>query len=96
MSYEQEDIEFYPAHQLMSQGLSSINELIIKHMKGKINNQVISLLEEKKYSQAFDLLDELGLSKTFDREYLKWYQENEEDVIITVCDRDSYYLRKYY
>ena len=101
MSYEREEIEeancfIYPVNQLMNQGLSSINELIIEHMKGKIDNDVIVLLEDEKYSQAFDLLDELGLSETFDQEYLEWYQENEEDVIMTLFDRDSYHLRNDY
>ena len=96
MSYEQEEVNVYPVDELMSMGLSSINQLIIEHMKGKINNEVIGLLEKKKYSQAFDLLDQLGLSETFDREYLEWYQENEEDVITTVCDCDSYHLRDCY
>ncbi len=95
MSYKQEENQIYPVYDLMSQGLSSINELIIEHMRGKINNEVIILFEKRKYSEAFKLIDNLGLSEIFDREYFEWYQENEDNVIITICDCDCYYLKEY-
>ena len=80
-------------YDLMSMNIEEFNCSIIEHMEKEIPNNVLFLLKEKKYSEAFDLLKKHGNLGKFGMEYYEWYINHEDDIMITLADTDSYYLR---